>query len=215
MDVRFKTPFRAQVTGPSMSGKTNFVYRLLKHAKEMLDSPPDYIIWCYGEDQALFKEISFNIPNIQFIEGIPDNLDELIQPVKHGVIVVDDLMSEVGDSKWLTNLFTKRSHHCNLSVIFISQNLFHQGREMRNVGLNTDYYCLFKSPRDSSQITHLAKQTHPRHVKFLQESYADATAIPHSYLLLDLKMNTPENLRVRSNIFPGEIQNVYIPRKPL
>lgn len=213
-DPRLKAPFRLQITGASQSGKSWLAYEILKHTHELIDNPPEYIIWCYGEHQDLFREMETTIPNIQFHEGIPTNLDDIIHHPKHGIIVLDDLLSEISDSKWLTNLFTKVSHHRKLSVIFISQNIFHQGKEMRNIGLNTDYYCIFKSPRDSSQIVHLAKQTHPTNVKFIQESYLDATQVPHSYILLDLKMSTPEIIRVRSQIsFPQEITYVYIPKK--
>ena len=69
------------------------------------------------------------------------------------MIIFDDLASELANSKFLTNLFTKGSHHKQLNIILISQNLFQQGREMRTIGLNTEYYIIFKNPRDRSQIT--------------------------------------------------------------
>ena len=180
-----------------------------------MDNPPEYIIYLYGEYQPLFNQMSVDIPNIQFIEGVPGDMDQLINPSRRGLMVLDDLISEVSTAKWLTNLFTKGSHHKNLSIILISQNMFQQGREMRTIGLNTEYYIIFKNPRDRSQITNLGKQTHPGHVKFLRDSYVDATSNPYSYLLLDLKGGCPEEVRVRTNIFPGEKHLVYVPRKPL
>lgn len=66
--------------------------------------------------------------------------------------------------------------------------------------------CL-KNPRDRSQITHLARQMQN---KILQEAFEDATATPYGYLLLDLRQETPEDLRLRTYIFPGEIQAVYL-----
>ncbi|GFS97181.1 uncharacterized protein TNCV_1281601 [Trichonephila clavipes] len=52
--------------------------------------------------------------------------------------------------------------------------------------------------RDQSQITHLGRQLYPRKVKFFQECYADATSKPYGYLLIDLKPETDESLRVRT-----------------
>ena len=63
---------------------------------------------------------------------------------------------------------------------------------------------LFKSPRDSSQATHLAKQMFPGHVTYMQQSSQDATKRSYVYLLCDLKPETPTNFRLRSNIFLRE-----------
>ncbi|GFX80820.1 uncharacterized protein TNCV_3215681 [Trichonephila clavipes] len=52
--------------------------------------------------------------------------------------------------------------------------------------------------RDQSQITHLGRQLYPRKVKFFQECYADATSKPYGYLLIDLKPETDESLRVHT-----------------
>ncbi|GFU55116.1 uncharacterized protein TNCV_426211 [Trichonephila clavipes] len=62
-----------------------------------------------------------------------------------------------------------------------------------------------KNRRDQSQITHLGRQLYPRKVKFFQECYADATSKPYGYLLIDLKPETDESLRVRTGMFPGDV----------
>lgn len=62
------------------------------------------------------------------------------------------------------------------------------------------------------QITCLAKQMYPGRVKYFQEAYTDATKEKYGYLFIDLKPDTPENFRLRTNIFPGETQFTYIPR---
>lgn len=76
--------------------------------------------------------------------------------------------------------------------------------------LNCHYLVLFKSPRDSSQVTHSAKQMFPGHSKYMQESFQDATSRPYGYVLCDLKPKTPTDFRLRTNIFPGETQIAYV-----
>ena len=98
----------------------------------------------------------------------------------------------------VTDLFTKKSHHSNTSVIYLVQNLFSRNKESRTISLNTQYMVVFKNPRDASQITNLAKQMYPGRVKFIQEAFADATSTPYGYLLVDLKQDTPEDLRLRT-----------------
>lgn len=128
------------------------------------------------------------------------------------LLIIDDLMREASNNVVL-DLFTKGSHHKNLSIIFISQNLFHKGSGQRDISLNTNYIVLFKNPRDRAQIQYLSRQVCPENPKFLTQVFYDATLKSHSYLFLDLKQSTPENCRFRTSIFPDdECQYVYISR---
>ena len=156
-----------------------------------------------------YDEIQRNISDITFVEGVPCDLESIINPSKRNLVVIDDLMQELSNDPRITSLFTKGCHHRNLRFIFILQNIFHWGKELRGVSLNCHYLGLFKSPRDSSQINHLAKQMFPGHVKYMQESFQDATSRPYGYLLCDLKPETPTVFRLRTNVFPGETQFAY------
>ena len=72
---------------------------------------------------------------------------------------------------------------------------------------------IFKNPRDASQIANLAKQMYPGRGAFVQEAFADATASPYGYLLIDLKQNTPDDMRLRTSILPDDTcQFVYVPK---
>jgi len=46
--------------------------------------------------------------------------------------------------------------------------------------------------------------------KFLAEAFKDATSNPFGYLLFDLKPDTGERYRIRTNIFLRETQFVYL-----
>ena len=78
------------------------------------------------------------------------------------------------------------------------------------MSLNSNYIVLFKNPRDKAQVSFLARQVFPHKPKILQHAYNDATRLPHSYLLLDFQQATPENRRLKSEIFPGENQFIYV-----
>jgi hypothetical protein len=60
---------------------------------------------------------------------------------------------------------------------------------------------LFKYPGDKLTIRTLAMQMHK---SWLTEAYEDVTAKPYSYLFIDLHQQTPEVIRIRTNILPGE-----------
>ena len=205
MDVRLKHPFTCAVAGPTSSGKTQFVFRLIKNANEVIDPSPEHIIYCYGEFQPIFAEF----PEIEFHEGLPDV--SRFDGRKRVLLILDDLMNEADQN--ICNLFTRTSHHRNVSVVFITQNIFHRNRFVRTMNLNTHYIVMFKNPRDAGQVAVLARQMYPGKSKFVVEAYKDATKEPYGYLLIDLRPETDENYRIRTNIFPDdERQFVYVPK---
>ena len=129
MDPRWQHPFTCIVAGPTGCGKTTFVARLLRNASAMIDPPPERVTWYYGEWQAGYKNL--DIPNMRMEEGLPQSLDT--DDGKRGLVVLDDLMAETDER--VTNLFTKKSHHSDTSVIYLVQNLFSKNKESRTISL--------------------------------------------------------------------------------
>ena len=195
-------PFTCMVAGPTGSGKSVFIRRLVRQKNERISPPPERIVWCYSEWQPLYESMLGSV--VEFHQGLPEKLD----PKVRNLVVLDDLMNETDAS--VTEMFTKGSHHRNISVIYIVQNLFHRGKEHRTISLNAHYMVLFKNPRDASQINSLARQIFPLDSKYLQETYGDATSRPYGYLFVDLKQETQDNLRLRSRILE-RVQTVYAP----
>ena len=170
----------------------------------MIDPSPVRVTWYYGEWQSAYENL--DIPNLH-LEGLPTSFDAS----KRNIVVLDDLMAETDER--VTNLFTKKSHHCNTSVIYLVQNLFPKNKESRTISLNSQYIVVFKNPRDVSQMTTLAKQMYSGRVKFVQEAFADATSTPYGYIFVDLKQDTPEDLRLRMSMLPDDaVQYVYMPK---
>ena len=60
---------------------------------------------------------------------------------------------------------------------------------------------IFKNLRDKTRFANLAKQFMPRKYKFLLWAFEDATKLPRSYLILDMRPETNDKLRVRARIF--------------
>ena len=58
----------------------------------------------------------------------PPELDEFAKWEPQCYFFFDDLQNEVINSKTVENLFTRWMHHNNLIVIYITQNLFQQGK---------------------------------------------------------------------------------------
>lgn len=98
--------------------------------------------------------------------------------------------------------------------IFITQNIFNQGKGRRDISLNAHYIVLMKSPRDRSQIINLGKQVYPENSAFIKEIFNGATSKSYGYLVFDLTQTTPDHLRYRTNIFPDDNPKyvVYVPK---
>ena len=205
-DTRFLGPFTMQIVGGTSSGKSFFTRRLLENANLMIHPPPDRLLYCYGEWQPMFQEMK----GVEFVRGLTEDLVKRENLKGHTCLVIDDLSDEV-DEKLIGALFTKISHHRNVSVIFLLNNLYYRGlKNMRDISLNTHYLLIFKSPRDQSSIATIARQLLGQDYKLMLDAYRDATSEKFGYLLVDSKASTPEAIRFRTKIFPGERTICYI-----
>jgi len=148
--------------------------------------------------------------NVSFHEGVPQNFGN--EHDKPCLIILDDLLNEVY-SKDVCDLFTKGSHHRNISVILITQNLFHQGRFCRDISLNAKYSVALKNVRDKSQFQYLARQVHPEDSDSLYKSYLEGTERAHGYLI-DFAQDT-RSLEVSNQRLPGRISayNLHVDKE--
>lgn len=173
----------------------------------MVDTDICEVVYCLPDNQPIDKEfLKFTVNR-----GIPEI--ESFNDRRPRLIILDDLMREAEAN--VVDLFTKGSHHYNVSIMFVTQNIFNQGKGRRDISLNSHYIVCFKNPRDKQQILTLSRQVSPENPKYIQEAFIDATTKPHGYLLFDLKQSTPELHRIRTSIFPSDIPSdiVYIPKK--
>src|SRR4029434_9495097 len=124
---------------------------------------------------------------IHFIQGIPKALDDdVLLPVsKNNLLIIDDVMKDASSNEQVEKAFTQYVHHRNLSVIYLVQNLFFQGKSSRTISLNTKYFM---------------------------ECFKDATEKPHGYLMVDYKTKTPESFRLRTDLLAAH-PVVYIQKK--
>ncbi|KAL3111280.1 hypothetical protein niasHT_013322 [Heterodera trifolii] len=206
-ELAFPIPSGIIVSGPSSSGKTQLVLRLLRHANVMFDPPPKAIVWAYGEYSAQIPELERQgvVPHA----GAPS--DEMLKKLpKPCLIVYDDLMGDI-EAKKLADLYTKKSHHNNFSVIFLTQNLF--DKSMRVPRSNAQYIFLMRAPNDMLSIRNLASQMFPREQGFLMDAYRQACALPYGYLLVTLHANRDNIIRLRTNIFPDDEERIIFAPK--
>ena len=117
------------VAGGRGVGKTEFTKSLIQYRERIMSPAPVRIVWCYAKHQPrLLQDLIRINPSIEYINGIPADVEEMFDTNTTNLIVIDDMMDEGTEDKRVSNLFT-RGRHTNLSVIFLTQNLFHKKTE--------------------------------------------------------------------------------------
>ena len=71
------------------------------------------------------------MPGIEFNEGTPKDIDEpdYLDVSQRNLIVLDDLMAQSGKDERIADLFTRGSHHGNLSVIYVHSAKYFSSRQ--------------------------------------------------------------------------------------
>lgn len=204
-DLKFKMPFCAILGGPSSSGKTTWLMRFLGHYKDMLDPIPASVLYAYGEFNS-------NVPVLERAgfathPGLPD--DELLRQMdKPLLLVLDDLMLS-SNVHYLADLFTKKSHHQNISVLYLTQDMF--DKNIRVARMNSQYLIMMRAPNAAQNVRSLGAQLFSGRYGYFIDAYEQATIEPYGYLLIDMHASTHPHLRLRTNIFPEENTIVFSP----
>ena len=189
----FQQPFSCCLYGPSGCGKTSFVTALLE--SNLIQPPPRKVLYILDEGTQRPKDMP---PNVRFSTNLND-----VDSLKHtDVAIIDDLMTEAGNSEKIVNLFTKGVHHRNVSCFYLCQKLFTGGqcKYATTIADNCHYKIVFKCPQNKQSIRFLAQKMMPSGWKDLVSTFEKVTERPYSYMLIDLRMECPEELRYRSNV---------------
>ena len=196
-DLRLKENFKLFVSDPSRSGKTVFVKELLNNLDIFAKAPPKIITLIYKVDQPIYHEMG-----VDFLVQDGPNLKQHLLQIAQGrsmLCIFDDLINStsLGD---LGDLFVVDGRHLNLSLVFISQRIFVNSEEFRQISQNCDYYCLFKNPRNAQEIRTLAAQMTPGKLE-LVKYFGEATQDPFSYLWVNLTQECPPLVKYLSHLF--------------
>ena len=198
-DIRLKENFKLFISGPSRCGKTFFVSNLIENIDSISREPPELIVYIYTVWQSKYEEISSIVHHfIKDGEEMCSKLEEI--GVGRRVLLIFDDMMNSPYLPFIAKLFTVDGRHMNRSLVFLSQKLYKNDDYFRQISRNADYYCIFKSIRDISEIRTLAQQMTPGSLD-LVGVYQKATRKPWSYLFIDLTQECDDKLRYRCELF--------------
>lgn len=177
--------------------------KLIANAKQMTSPPIQHVLYIYGEHGNHIPELQRS--GVETLSTLPsdEKLSTMPQPF---LLIIDDYVSAL-DPIWISDIYTKKAHHKNFFVITLCQDLF--DKKMKVPRINSQYIVLMRSPQAALSIRNLATQLFPGKVAEFLEIFEHATRQAYTYLLIDLHPITNPKIRLRKNIFPGELHGVY------
>ena len=173
--------------------------RVMERIATVIGESDSYLI---GSCQDGFDELKKG--GVKFHESIPDSEQLPRWFPRGGVLVLDDLMDEGGNDKRVLDLFTKHSHHRNIKVIYLCQDLFPNGKFAKTISRNAHYIVAFKNPRDQLGIRNLLLQSFPTRWPEVLDTFRKVTDRPYGYMLLDLHPASLDDQRVLSRVLKDE-----------
>ncbi|KAF7627112.1 hypothetical protein Mgra_00009622 [Meloidogyne graminicola] len=189
-DIPQHCVFRVKAKGKS--------YNIIHDEPPIIEPPPKEILYCYGEYNSLVPILQKF--GISVYSGVPP--EDLIKKLaKPALVILDDLMYSI-EEKYLSELFTKKSHHLNFGIVFVTQNLFE--KKLKVARQNSMYIVLARAPNSALAIRNLGVQLFPGKLNYFLDAYRQSTRSNYSYLFIDLHPSSDNTLRLRTNIFKEE-----------
>ena len=135
---------------------------------------------------------------VQFHEGIPgtDHLKSWL--LKGGLLVLDDLMAEEVKTKLLEllDLFTKHSHHQNVTVLCLCQDMFPPEKYAKSISRNAHYTIALKNLRDQLGMRNFLLRAFPTCLQDMMVVCQKLTEKPFEYMALDVHPGSDDRKRV-------------------
>ena len=123
---------------------------------------------------------------------------------KGDILVLDDLMAEGGYDREIMDLFTKHSHHRNITVLYLFQDMFPPCKYAKTISRNSHYIVAFKNPRDQLSMHDIISQAYPKTWEQVMEVYRKETERLFGYLTVDFHPASHDRFRIVSRLLKHE-----------
>lgn len=189
------------ISGSSGSGKSTLVCKLLKHADELFVTAPEKIIYIYKYWDEKFNDLN---ETINFLNYIPDEdeIRQMIDGMRHSIIVVDDMLTELQNNTFAVDLFTRISHHLGVTSILILQDHTLGKKHGGTINKNIHYHFLTSGARNANALRTIGMQIGD--YSRLKDAYRQATNELYGYLLISTHPTTDYKQRYKTNILPSD-----------
>ena len=208
-------PSRMLVAGPTTSGKSWFMAKIIEHRSTIYNCSFDRIVYfsphCLsGGQEKYIASLRKSFPNLELSASLP-NVDDfsIVADDSHKLFLIDDFMESFNNSSLAFKLLTIDSHHRKISVIVTSHNLFGASKYQKTFSRNYSEMVLLANRGDKLSLRTLGSQMFPDSPRILLRAMSwveDHSEENPKFILLDISPITtlPTNMIVRTNIFPHD-----------
>ena len=134
MPIKFLANHNTIIFGQTGSGKTHFILDVIR--QKLIHPFTERIYYMY----KIIQPFMDTLDNITFIEGLDF---EALNTDKWSMLVIDDLV--LSTNKGVAELFILGSHHRQISIFFLTQNLFPNCDSFRIMSANAHYFVIFQN----------------------------------------------------------------------
>ena len=191
MPIKFLANHNTIIFGQTGAGKTHFILNVIKN--KLVYPFPNKLYYMYNVEQEFMK--TWNTTEhqpIKFIKGLDFEQLDTSEP---SLLVVDDLV--LSTNKTVAEMFILGSHHKQISLFYITQNLFPNDPIFRIMSANAHYYILFHCQRHFRQVHTLARQIYVgEDLKRIINAYKRASEKPRGFIVLSFSPLLPQELTV-------------------
>ena len=219
--LKLRGPGIYWVTGKTMSGKTNAITNLLRHLDDMVvftvkdkegvvsEQPVEEVHYFF---QGVWQENPFDELegeyNVQFHNTCPtsDEIHEICKDKMPRILILDDMMNHITDSKDIVELLTKQVHHMNIMVFLITQMLHPTGKFSVGLRAQGHGYFFFQITADEQGLRRRFKAlTDKRNLDAVMRFYEASLEQACGYMYADChSLQTLREFKFFRNIFPSE-----------
>lgn len=220
MTFQFSVPTSIIVQGPSFSGKTSLLIKLIKNQREIFDKSFSRIVYCYAIWSDELADQLSDVKNLEFHKGLPFDLVQTIEEKKDNdniLFVVDDLQIESSTKKGaelMQSLFI-RMRHLNISVIYTVHNLYQDSKFSLIIRRNAQAIIVLNATNSQQVMKKLSCQIFDgdKCSTFLPLAFQTLKKLTnYPYIVLNIRPGISKDLTVISNIFPDEYPiRVFVP----
>ena len=113
-------------------------------------------------------------------------------------------MADGGDNKEILNLFTQYSHHMNVTICYLCQAMFPQGKYTETISRNAQYIIVFKNVRDKIGLRNLLLQINPTDWCQVIDVYNACMDRSYGYLCFDVHPASRDSMRLVTHLLKHE-----------
>ena len=191
MPIKFLANKNTIIFGQTGAGKTYFMLEVIR--QKLIHPFPKHIYYMYNVEQDFMSTWNeTEDQKITFIQGLGVEQMDTSEP---SLLVIDDLL--LSTNKAVVEMFILGRHHKQISLFYLTQNLFPNCSMYRTMSNNAHYYVLFYNQRNFRQVHTLAHQIYVgKDVQRITNAYKRAGKQQRGFIVLSFAQGLPEELTV-------------------